>query len=124
MRSSTQNLGPIGSAVLSFIGYKQRGRQTNNKQVYIYNIEAHVQTKEIAETSCFNPLPNLDSEENYAKNNPKKNQRNAYHFKHIYHIHLFHEGGGIEDVKKIRRKDFMINGQDMGPFYKRDESRI
>ena len=47
MRSSTQNLGPIGSAVLSFIGYKQRGRQTNNKQVYIYNIEAHVQKKKL-----------------------------------------------------------------------------
>ena len=115
MRSSTQNLGPIGSAVLSFIGYKQRGRQTNNKQVYIYNIEAHVQKKKLLKQAVLT-LCQIG--------NPKKNQRNAYHFKHIYHIHLFHEGGGIEDVKKIRRKDFMINGQDMGPFYKRDESRI
>ena len=31
----------------------------------------------------------------------------------------------IGEVRKIRRKDFMINGQDMDPFFnKSDESRI
>jgi len=38
MRGSTQNLGPIGSAVLSFIGYKRTDTQTDihTKYIYIY----------------------------------------------------------------------------------------
>ena len=31
MSRPTQNLGPIGSAVLTFIGYKQTNRQTNRQ---------------------------------------------------------------------------------------------
>ncbi len=31
MHSPTQNLGPIGSAVLSFIGYKQTNKQTDKQ---------------------------------------------------------------------------------------------
>ncbi len=33
-----QNLGPIGSAVLTFIGYKQTETQTE-KQIFTYRIE-------------------------------------------------------------------------------------
>ena len=33
MRDPTKKLGPIGSAVLTFIGYKQTNRQTS--QIYI-----------------------------------------------------------------------------------------
>jgi len=38
MRGSTQNLGPIGSAVLTFIGYKQTKRHPcrQAKNIYIY----------------------------------------------------------------------------------------
>jgi len=32
----TQNLGPIGSAVLTFIGYKQTDRQMNHLLIFIY----------------------------------------------------------------------------------------
>ena len=31
----TQNFGPIGSAVLTFIGYKQTNRQTDKLNLYI-----------------------------------------------------------------------------------------
>ena len=31
-----KNLGPIGSAVLTFIGYKQTNRQTNRQAKFIY----------------------------------------------------------------------------------------
>ena len=33
---STKNLGPIGSAVLTFIGYKQTNRQTDRQAKFIY----------------------------------------------------------------------------------------
>ena len=44
MRGPTKNLGPIGSAVLTFIGYKQTNkqpnkqtnRQTDKQSIYIY----------------------------------------------------------------------------------------
>ena len=36
MRGSTQNLGSIGSAVLSFIGYKRTDIQTDIHAKYIY----------------------------------------------------------------------------------------
>ena len=36
MRDPTKNLGPIGSAVLTFIGYKQKtDRQTDKPNLYI-----------------------------------------------------------------------------------------
>ena len=35
-RCPTQNLGPIGSAVLTFIGYKQTDRQTDSQAKFIY----------------------------------------------------------------------------------------
>ena len=34
-RCTTKNLGPIGSAVLTFIGYKQTDRQTDKPNLYI-----------------------------------------------------------------------------------------
>ena len=34
-RCPTKNLGPIGSAVLTFIGYKQTDRQTDKPNLYI-----------------------------------------------------------------------------------------
>ena len=36
MGSPTQNLGPIGSAVLTFIGYKQADRQTSKVYIQIW----------------------------------------------------------------------------------------
>ena len=38
MLGPTKNLGPIGSAVLTFIGYKQN-RQTDKPNLYIDGIE-------------------------------------------------------------------------------------
>ena len=35
MLGPQQNLGPIGSAVLTFIGYKHINRQTNKQIIYI-----------------------------------------------------------------------------------------
>jgi len=35
-RCPTKNLGPIGSAVLTFIGYKQTDRQTDRQAKFIY----------------------------------------------------------------------------------------
>ena len=35
---SQKNLGPIGSAVLTFIGYKQTDRQTNRQAKFIYRL--------------------------------------------------------------------------------------
>ena len=36
MRGPTKNLGPIGSAVLKFIGYKQTNKQTDTQSKNIY----------------------------------------------------------------------------------------
>ncbi len=36
MQGPTQNLGPIGSAVLTFIGYKQTDKQTDRQAKFIY----------------------------------------------------------------------------------------
>ena len=38
-RIFTKNLGPIGSAVLTFIGYKQTNRQTDKPNLYIDTIQ-------------------------------------------------------------------------------------
>ena len=35
-RNPTQNLGPIGSAILTFIGYKQTNKQTDRQAKFIY----------------------------------------------------------------------------------------
>ena len=40
LQGHTQNLGPIGSAVLTFIGYKQTDKQTS--KVYIKYIDDHI----------------------------------------------------------------------------------
>ena len=36
MRDPTQNFGPIGSAVLTFIANKRTNKQTNREAKYIY----------------------------------------------------------------------------------------
>ena len=36
MQGPTQNLGPIGLAVLTFIGYKQKDKQTSKVYIYRY----------------------------------------------------------------------------------------
>ena len=35
MRGSTQNLGPVGSAVLTLIGYRQTNTQTDKQSICI-----------------------------------------------------------------------------------------
>ena len=39
MRDPTKNLGLIGSAVLTFIGYKQTDTQTDRQAKFIYRID-------------------------------------------------------------------------------------
>ena len=43
----TKNLGPIGSAVLTFIGYKQTNKQTDRQAKFIYRRVAQPQVQEL-----------------------------------------------------------------------------
>ena len=47
----TKNLGPIGSAVLTFIGYKQTNKQTDRQAKFIHRFDIG-----------FSPLQKYDTE--------------------------------------------------------------
>ena len=50
----TKNLGPIGSAVLTFIGYKQTDRQTDREAKFIYRLERNLlQSLELSLSPTF-----------------------------------------------------------------------
>ena len=53
---SHKNLGPIGSAVLTFIGYKQTNRQTDKPNLYIDIIS---RTTTLLNDYCVNEVNGL-----------------------------------------------------------------
>ena len=57
----TKNLGPIGSAVLTFIGYKQTDKQTDRQAKFIYSVVLRIVLDKSEQSLEYNWIPGIST---------------------------------------------------------------